>query len=269
MLSVVSLLWFAAPRAQAPDEYRVGPQDVLRIAVFDEADLTGEFTVDGDGALTYPFLGRLAVEGLTLLEIQDEIAKSLAAGYLVNPQVSIEILEYRSQRVYVLGEVRSPGIQTLRGNMSLIEVLVQAGSTTANAGNEIHIVRRTDDAGNDGPVLPADAPDADAVVEVVDVRDIQTGRLSAVSLRDGDTVFVPRAESFFVTGQVRAPGSYPWQIGLTVRQALSLAGGLTDRGSERGIRVFRVVDGEQVELDVSLDDLVEAGDTVRARQRFF
>lgn len=253
-------------QTQTPNDYRVGPQDVLRITVFDEPDLTGAFTIDGDGSLTYPLVGRVTVEDSTVSEIQTELTRRLADGYLINPQVNVEVLEYRSQRIYVLGEVRSPGVYTLQGNMSLIEVLVEAGSTTATAGNAIHIVRRPD--GQDsGPLLPEDATEAD--VTYVDLRDIQTGRLSTVALRDGDTVFVPRAETFFVTGQVRSPGSYAWQRGLTIRQALSLAGGLTERGSDRGIRIFRIVDGNQVEIDAALDDLVQAGDTIRARQRFF
>ena len=88
-------------------------------------------------------------------------------------------------------------------------------------------------------------------------------------LQDGDTIYVPKAETFFVTGHVRSPGSFVWERGITVLQAISLAGGLTDRGSNRGIRLLRIVDGEQEEVSVSLSDPVQPGDTVVIRQRFF
>ena len=265
-------VWFGlvvcpAAAEQAQTDYQVGAQDILRITVFDEPELTGLFTIDADGSLTYPLLGRVSVDGSSLREIQDQLSKLLGDGFLINPQVSVEISEYRSQRIYVLGEVRSPGVYTLQGNMSLIEVLVEAGSTTVNAGMEVQIVRRPGTPQEDsGPVLPEDA---DVEVTYVDLRDIQSGRLSRVTLQDGDTVYVPRAETFFVTGNVRSPGSYPWERGLTVRQAISLAGGLTERGSTRGMRIFRDVDGEQMEISAEMDDLIEAGDTLRVRQRFF
>lgn len=257
----------AQPATAGPTDYRVGPQDVLTIAVFNEPDLSGPFTIDSDGTLTYPLLGRIKVEGETLREIQEQLTKLLGESYLVNPQVSVEIRDYRSQSVYVLGEVRSPGIIRLAGNMTLIEVLIQAGSVTSAAGNELQIVRQKGERKIGGPVLATD--NVDAEVTYVDLRDIQSGRLSQVVLRDGDTVFVPKAATFFVDGEVRSPGSYTWQRGLNVQQAIALAGGLTDRGSRGRLKVLRQVDGKRLEVDVNEGDLVQPADTLVVGRRFF
>jgi len=257
----------AQPATAGPTDYRVGPQDVLTIAVFNEPDLSGPFTIDSDGTLTYPLLGRIKVEGETLREIQEQLTKLLGESYLVNPQVSVEIRDYRSQSVYVLGEVRSPGIIRLAGNMTLIEVLIQAGSVTSAAGNELQIVRQKGERKIGGPVLATDSVDVE--VTYVDLRDIQSGRLSQVVLRDGDTVFVPKAATFFVDGEVRSPGSYTWQRGLNVQQAIALAGGLTDRGSRGRLKVLRQVDGKRLEVDVTEGDLVQPADTLVVGRRFF
>ncbi len=252
----------------AGEDYRVGTDDVLLITVFAEPELTGPFTVDNDGAFAYPLLGRVTVEDLTLREVEVLLAGLLADGFLRDPQLNVKVLEYRSQNVYVLGEVRAPGIYPLTGSMSLIQVLVAAGSMTATAGYEVQIVRRTGDVElGAGPVLPEDS--AEVEVTYLNLLDLQSGRLSEVRLQDGDTVYVPKAETFFVTGFVRSPGSFVWDRGITVLQAISLAGGLTDRGSNRGIRLLRIVDGEQEEVSVNLEDPVQAGDTVVIRQRFF
>ncbi len=248
--------------------YLVGPQDELRITVFDEAALSGTYMVDGDGSITFPVLGRVSVDGLTLREIQDEITRQLGDGFLVNPQVSSQIEEYRRQSVYVLGEVGSPGIYRLSGNLNLIEVLVQAGGVTAQAGNEVHIIRSAGGETPAGPVLGQDGgPEVD--LTVVSLDDIRTGRLALVTIRDGDTVNVPKAETFYVLGQVASPGVYVWTLDMTVQQAIALAGGYTTRGSNRGIRIARTVDDQRTEVGVDEDDLVQPGDTINIRARRF
>lgn len=248
--------------------YLVGPEDTLRIAVFNEDDLTGIYTVDAGGNITFPLLGSVSVGGLTFGEIQDEITRQLGDGFLVNPQVSCEIEEYRRQSVYVLGEVGSPGIYRLSGNLTLIAVLVQAGGTTAQAGDEVEIIRSANGRMLAGPVL---AEDGDPEVEVIRVslEDIRTGRLALVTVLDGDTINVPKAPTFYVLGQVASPGSYVWTRRMTVQQAIALAGGYTSRGSNRGIRISRMVDDTRIEVGVDEDDQVQPGDTINVRARRF
>jgi polysaccharide biosynthesis/export protein len=116
------------------------------------------------------------------------------------------------------------------------------------------------------PTLPGEKTAAD--ITRVNLRDIEAGKLSEnVVIRDGDTIFVPKAERFFVIGQVRNPGSFVHERGMTVLQAISLAGGVTDRGSNRRVRIVRIVDGKKQEFDVNPTDPVEPGDTVVVRQR--
>jgi polysaccharide export outer membrane protein len=152
--------------------------------------------------------------------------------------------------------------------MTLIEALAQAGSTTPTASQEIVILHPKANEGIAAPTLPGDANAADT--ERVNLADLQTGKFGRnVTLRDGDTVFVPKAETFFVTGHVKAPGSYVLQRGMTVLQALSLAGGVSDRGSTRRVKIIRIVGGKKKEDNADLADFVLPGDTIVVQQRFF
>ena len=238
--------------------YVVGPQDVLRITVFEEPSLTGNRTVASDGTITFPLLpARVSVHGLTLREIQDEITRQLRDGYLVNPLVSIDVEEYRSQSVNVLGEVVNPGRFSLTGNLTLLDVLVKAGGPTAQAGNVVQIIRSASGGS---------AGSGDNRIEEISREDI-TSRRTLVTLRDGDTVNVPKAATFYVLGHVVSPNSYIWTPGMTVQQAIALAGGYTDRGSDRGIKIIRIVDGKSTEISVKEESPVQPGDTIRIRRR--
>jgi len=246
-------------------DYVVGAQDVLKVAVFDEPQLSGTFRVDTDGSFTYPFVGRVKAVGQTLRAIEADLTRMLGEGYVRNPQVSIEVEQYRSRSFFVVGEVRTPGRYPLVGEMTLIEALAQAGSTTSSAGSELLILHAADPHAAPPGEKEATAPNRTTRVNLVD---LQSGRLANnIILREGDTIFVAKAERFFVTGHVRNPGAFTWERGITVLQAISLAGGLSDRGSSRGIKVVRIVDGEKKELGMKLTDLLEPGDTLVVRQR--
>jgi polysaccharide export outer membrane protein len=250
------------------NNYVVGPQDVLMITVFDQQDLSGKFTVDADGTISFPLIGRLKAGGLTLQQVEDALRKALADGFFRNPQVSVGIEQYRSQRVFVVGEVRTPGTYQLSGETTLIEALARAGSTTDTAAGEAMIVRSKTPAAPSGPLLPEQQEGAEVIR--VDIKELQSGRLSQNALlQDGDTVFVPRAELVYVFGQVKNPGAYPMKNGTTVLQALSLAGGLTDRGATGRLRVARIVSGKKTEVRVNVEDLVQPGDTIIVPERFF
>jgi polysaccharide export outer membrane protein len=262
-----------APAAQADQarvEYLIGAQDVLTITVWDSPDLSGKFTVETDGSFTFPLIGRVKAGGLTLRQFEAELKKKLADGYFKNPQVSVAVETYRSQRIFIVGEVRNPGTYQLTGDMTLIEAIARAGSTTPAAAPEAIVVRAPAGKQTDGPILPGqreDAPDS----QRVNLRNLQSGVLSQnIALRDGDTIFVPRAESIYVFGQVKNPGAYALQsTETTVLQALSLAGGVTDRGAANRIKIVRVVKGEKVEIKVKLTDPVLPGDTLIVPEKFF
>jgi polysaccharide export outer membrane protein len=245
------LLHFAV-HAQV-NNYIVGPQDVLAITLFDQQDLSGKYTVEADGTFTFPLIGRVKAGGMSLRDVE---------------QVSVSVEQYRSQRIFVVGEVRTPGPYPLVGDMTLIEALARAGSTTEHAAGEALIVRSSDGSRSSGPLLPDQKNGADVIR--VDVKALQSGRLSEnATLRDGDTIFVPRAELVYVFGHVHNPGAYTLQSGVTVLQALSLAGGVTDRGAMSRIRIARLLEGKRTELRVKLDDIVQPGDTIIVPERYF
>jgi polysaccharide biosynthesis/export protein len=273
VLAALTMLAAAAaaqtPGTSAPTDYVVGPLDVLTITSYDQADMSGKFTIEADGTFTYPLIGRFKAGGLTLRQVEQLLKKQLVDdGYFRNPQITVSVEQYKSQKIFVVGEVRQPGSYTLSGNMNLIEALALAGSTLPTASGEAVIVHAKDAAAN-GPTLPGDGDLLDVVR--VDLKDLQNGVLSQnAALRDGDTIFIPRAESIYVFGQVRNPGAYPLQQkDTTVLQALSLAGGVTDRGSTGRLRIIRIVNGEKTELRVQLTDAVLPGDTIVVPERFF
>ncbi len=261
VLFILPWLCLAPRAARAQADYRIGVQDVLTITVFGESDLTGKYTVEGDGTFLFPLIGRVKAAASTQRELEAELKKRLADGYLKNPQITIAIESGRSQRIFVLGEVKAPGEYPLAGDMSLLAALARAGSTTQMAGREAVIVRQSHKTGE---------PNEAADVIKVDLVALQEGNLALnIPLQDGDTVNVPKAQSVYVSGQVKAPGAYPVDPGTTVLQVLSLAGGVTDRGADNRIKIQRIVKGKRAEVKGKLTDAVQPGDTIIVPEKFF
>jgi polysaccharide biosynthesis/export protein len=257
--------------ASSSTEYVVGPQDRLSITVVDEPTLTKLVTVGADGSFDYPYIGIVKAAGLKVRTIQQDITTRLKEQYLRNPQVSIEVESYRSQVVYVWGQVKNPGAVTLKGSINLNEALAMAGSPTPDAGSYIEINRRPRGTAGATETTPTPTDTAKpAPAERISMADLQSGRAQNVMLADGDTIFVPKAETFFVTGYVKNGGPFLHQAGMTVSMAISMAGGVTEKGSRSRIRITRVVDGKQVVIkDVKLDDPVQPGDSVEVLSRMF
>jgi polysaccharide export outer membrane protein len=248
--------------AAAPTAYLIGAQDVLSVTVYGEADLTkGSITVDADGTFDFPLIGRVQAGGRTVRQIEADIKARLGASYLRDPSVTVEVVKFRSQTVYVTGQVRNPGKFTLSGDASIMTVLAEAGSVTAEAGSYVVI---THAHGASAAGTDADATDGQIRVSR---RDLETGRAQTVRLHDGDTIFVPRAETFFVTGFVRQPGSFVLDGDVTVLQAISLAGGPTERAAMNRVKIRRIVNGETQDVKVKLTDLVQPNDTIIVPQR--
>jgi polysaccharide export outer membrane protein len=247
----------AAPPAPVQQEYVIGVADVLTVTVFGEPDASRpEVAVDSDGTIDCPYIGRVKVAGQTARAAEAEIKTRLAKGFLINPSVTVTVVKYRSKTVSVQGYVRNPSEYILQGNVPLTSVLAQAGSFTLDAGSYVLISRRND---------------AGTLEQIkVSRRDIESGRAQSVLLKDGDTILVPKAESVFVSGLVRSPGSYTWEDGLTVERALTLAGGPTERAAVGRIEIERIVNGKSEKLkNVKLSDAVLANDTIRVPQRIF
>jgi polysaccharide export outer membrane protein len=250
--------------AVAQIDHPIGPQDVLNITVYGEPDLTGKYKVEEDGTFSFPLVGRVNAGGITLRALEQELKKALTDGFLKNPSLSITMDTMRSQRILVIGEVRVPGEYVLMGDMTLLAALARAGGTSPAASREALIVRtRRVAASGDGGA-------GDAEIVRVDLNELQNGNMALnITLQDGDTVNVPKAQSVFVTGQVKQPGAYAVERGTTVLQVLSLAGGLTDRGADSRIRIQRMIKGKMKEVKAKLTDAVEPGDTVIVPEKYF
>lgn len=267
---VASIDAVGAVRIQQPEpptDYVVGPQDVLTITSFDQEDLSGKYPVDADGTFTFPLVGRVKAGGLTLRELEAELKKLLKDGFFKDPQLAVGVETYKSQKIHIVGEVRNPGTYPLTGEMSLIEAIARAGSTLPSASGEALIVRARSGKQAAGPLMPNGV---DNEATIVDLKELQSGALSKnVALKDGDTIFVPRAETIYVFGQVKNPGAYAIQKSTTVLQALSLAGGVNERGATGRIKIVRIEKGKTIEVRVKLTDIVRPGDTIMVPERFF
>src|SRR5438105_6885907 len=236
----------APPAPVNPASYKIGLNDEVKITVFDEPDLTSMYRVDADGSISFPLIGRVDAAGKTLAELQRRITTMLAAGYLRNPQVRVEVNQYKSQFVYVIGEVRAPGKITMTGTtMTLLEALALAGSPTSSASNEVIVVHPN--RPNTGATSPSGA-DVEGARITVNRKDLELGKAGQdVVLQDGDIINVPSAQHFYITGMVRNPGTFVLDPGMSIQQAIALAGGLNERGSDRRIKISRIVNGKLTE----------------------
>ncbi len=251
----------SAPAGQT--SYVLGAQDVLNITVLGETDLSRKYTIEQDGSFTFPLIGRVTARGMTLRDLELELKKKLVGGgYLKNPEISVAVDAYQSQRIMVWGQVNQPGEYQLAGDMTLLSALAKAGSITAAAGRHAVVVR--------APKKGEGAATEPEIVRI-DLNDLQAGNMALnIPLRDGDTINIPKAQSVFISGHVKTPGGYPVDEGMTVLQVLSLAGGLTDRGSDKRIDITRTIDGKKKDLKgVKLTSLVQPGDTIVVGQRIF
>jgi polysaccharide export outer membrane protein len=258
-----------SPAQSAPADYRIGPQDILAISVFGHDDLTQTVVVQNDGTLTYPLVGRIPAAEKTPKELESALTELLGQSFIRNPQVTVAIREYRSKTVLVAGEIAHPGTYPLAGGMTIVEVLAKAGPVGAAAAAEVIVVRPRGEA--HGPVLPSEMTDSASVdILRVNVRAIEAGNLTGnLVLRPNDTVFVPQAPRVYVSGEVNSPGAYPFSPGTTVRQILSLAGGITEDGSTGKIRVVRSLAGKPKESGIKIDDPVQPGDTIVVKAKIF
>lgn len=265
----------SASPVTAAVEYEVGAEDILKVTVFGHEDLSLNVIVQPDGMFLFPLIGRVKANGLTTRELEQKLALLLSQGFIRNPQVSVSVHEYRSKTIHVVGEVSRPGSYPLSESRTLVEVLSRAGPLLPGAGAEIVVIHPA--TPSQGPLLPQDVegragdPQRPAAqVTRVDLRRLQAGEMvQNVALRPGDTVFVPQAPRVFVTGEVRNPGAYAFMPGMTVRQAVSLAGGFTEHASTGRLKVVRQAGGKPREIKLKIDDVVEPGDTVVVKESWF
>jgi polysaccharide export outer membrane protein len=263
----VGLLFFADTQAASQSrDYRIGPGDVLKITVWGHEDLSRPAVVAPDGRMPFPLVGEVDAGGLTPTELETRLRQALGKDYLVDPQVTVAVQEYRSQRVFVLGEAEKPGTYALTGRSMLLDVLSQAGGPGKAAGRQVVVVRVPK---SEGPVVPGAAGSTSIRLSL---RKLLDGDGSEnIPLENGDTIYIPKQTSFFVLGEVRKPGAFVLEKETSALEAITLAGGFTERAAPSGAKVLRKhADGNQetITIDLSGTDprsrelLLAEGDTV-------
>ncbi|SJM94568.1 polysaccharide export protein EpsE [Crenothrix polyspora] len=250
----------------ASADYVIGADDALRIMVYGYEDLKTETRVSTDGRISFPLIGEVIVAGKTTFETERELARLLkSGGFIIDPQVTVMITEYKSQQVSVLGQVHSPGRYNLDSANTLVDVIASAGGIT-DLGDEKVIVAHRSPAGDVTSNVGA------ITRQVVNLREIfeSTKKTDLLPVQQGDIIYIPKAPMFYIYGEVQHPGSYRVESKLTVAQALSLGGGLTNRGTERDMVIKRTTEKMGVQtIDVKLTDLVQKDDVIVIDERWF
>jgi polysaccharide export outer membrane protein len=259
----------AAQRLQLPETVAtLGPDDMLKVVVYDHPDLSVEVTIGADGTFAYPLLGTVQAGNLTVQQLEKHMIQRLAKDYLVNPQLTITVLQQRSRHVYVLGAVRQPGVYPLKYNATLLELISQAGGPTPEAGS--HVVLVKGDPGDNGGSSPPRSATQDQNVVSIDLEKLLAGTIrQPVQVSSNDTIYVPKPSYVFVTGQVQRPGRYLLERDITARKAIILAGGLTQFAAKSRLQVRRMVNGEPHDFRADMDDPLQAEDVLIVPESVF
>jgi polysaccharide biosynthesis/export protein len=238
----------------------LGAGDSVTLRVFGQPDMDGVLVVADDDTIRVPLIGAVQVKGLSAQDAAKRIEKLFKDnGYFVNPHVTLTMTQSLSQRVSVLGEVRVPGRYAVDSKTSIVDLLAQAGGETEVASDTIYILR-TDSNGQ-------------VTRYPVNLRGLTNAGSSAPTQRllGGDSVFVPKAEQFYILGEVQKPGMYKIEDKLTVTEAISLAGGITLKGSTRRVEVKHAGKngGDPVTAKAGPNDLVQPNDVIRVKESIF
>jgi len=245
------------PNADNPiaQDYRVGGYDVLGITVYEEEDLSRESVrISADGYISFPLIGRLYVNNMTSSEIEKLIAEKLAeGGFLLDAHVSVTVVDYRSKQYMVLGSVKGPGSYPLQSRERILDAISRAGGIDFEQGGKTGMIIRT---------LNPDTMNEKKIVIRIELTSLLKGgdQLSNILLADQDLLYIPKADYFYIIGQVQKPGSYPYlEKEITIVEAISQAGGFTPIASRNKTRIIRVENGVEKIITVKVDAITKSG----------
>jgi len=236
----------------------LGAGDLIKISVYGSPDLGLETRVAEDGSITFPLVGNVAVGGLAVSDAEKKLSGLLTGGgFLRKAEVNIIVTGLQSAQVSVLGQVNRPGRYPLDGRRNVMDLLALAGGISPDGGDVVSLIRKRNGA---------------TTKESIDIVDmVQNGNLEHnVDMAANDVIYVERAPRIYIYGEVQRPGTFRLERAMTVLQALAEGGGLTPRGTERGIRIKRRgADGKLQIIDAKQDDLLQLDDVVYVRESLF
>ncbi|HSB22607.1 MAG TPA: polysaccharide export protein EpsE [Burkholderiaceae bacterium] len=263
---VIRLLWILAvltgpsvSAAQASSDYVLGAGDVLHITVYQSPDLTLDTRVTESGTITYPLLGTVRLGGLSVAQAEAAIARGLHDGqFIKQPQVTVMVTQVRGNQVSALGHVNKPGRYAIDlVGMRLSELLALAGGIAQDGSDVVTLTGER----NGQPFRTQ--------VDVPALYGTRPGGEDPVLL-NGDVLFVDRAPMVYIYGEVQKPGPVRLERGMNVMKALAAGGGLTARGTQRGVQVHRRdASGKVQAYEAELTSLLRDGDVVYVRESLF
>jgi polysaccharide export outer membrane protein len=249
--------------AQGP-AYHIGPRDILTLTIYagGEKQQVTPLTVSSQGMVNIPFIGSIKAEGLTVSQLEDLITKPLAADYFVNPEVNIVISEYHSLQYYISGAVGNPGLYEMKSEATLMELIAKSGGVSAQHGNIAYILHPSTNVTVSKKGNHSDFSDKDPIKinlsKLLDKGDMSRNIL----LQSGDVVYIPLQSSqnlaeskIYVEGEVKNPGVYTYQEGLTALNACIMAGGFSKFAAPNRTRIIRQKGDKQIIIKIDLNDV--------------
>ncbi len=251
-------------------DYVIGPGDVLEVSIFEwelrEETKTATFRVAESGVIALPVIGELEVGGKTVRAVKKDLENTLKRGrFIKDPKVSIDIAEFRSKRVAVIGAVRDPGVYTLRQNVTtFLDIVSLAGGLSEQAGYEAYVIRsggfaRSKVSDEDRVLAKGKTYDGNDSITIDMYELLEEGNLDLNMVIDGDDIInIPEAQSFSVIGYVRGPGKFPLRKPMTVLEGIAMANGLMDdKASPEDVVVKRLTKNGEVLIKLNLSHISE------------
>jgi polysaccharide biosynthesis/export protein len=237
----------------------VGVGDMVSVQVYGRPELATTTSVAEDGSISLPLVGPVRIAGQSQTAAAQRVAAAFQSGqYLRNPQVTLLITQSRSQQVSVLGEVRTPGRFVVDGRTSVLDLLALAGGTTERGGDTVFLIR------DDGQ--------GQLERQRIDLKGLQSDQvaLPSLSLRGGDSIYVPPYEQYYIYGAITSPNMYRLEPSMTVLQAISRSGGLTQFANEKRVEIKRKnPDGTFKTYRAKLTDSVLPDDVIYVKESRF
>jgi polysaccharide export outer membrane protein len=255
---VLFLLAIHSSHADAAEDYILGGGDIVSITVYQQPDLTTDARISqDDGTITFPLIGEVVISGLTPEAAAKKISRLLKdGGFIIRPEVALTVKEFQSQKIPIMGRVNQPGEYALKGESRVIEMITQAGGLKEDAADVIVVVKE-----NSGETTKHE----------VDLLRFYAGDMSQnIKVSQGDFILVPKMDTFYIHGEIKQPGMYRLERGMTMMQAISVGGGISGRGSMKDIKVTRrLPDGATEKVELELIDELRPDDVVYIKERLF